>query len=374
MSSDTRATLSADFGLKSVWHSRRTLLLALILSIVALPVPIAHAQPVDIITNNDFEDPYEALGFAAISSNDGSVEQTTVNPIAGTGSLKITVNNYGRVIHYYAYGYGSGPNASSVTLTAKLRVDSTTIPGRQLTACAVAYFMDSSEPSQYCRNFPVDDENVVDIRIALDTNDRQLNYIFPQFKLDDTGTIEATVDDVHYLVEEAQLPEVPEGFERVDVIANHGFENPLADLGFEPYSSYDGSVAHTDENPIIGDGSLKITVNSYGRVFAWIPYGYGAGPFARSVTLSAKLRVDSSTLSGRELTACTIAYFFGSSNPSQECQSYPVDEDNTVNVYLELDTEDRQLQYILPQFKLDDTGTMEATVDSVHFYVVQPEP
>jgi hypothetical protein len=282
-------------------HPRSTVFLALIFSIVALSTPLAHAQPTDIITNNDFEDPYEALGFAAISTSDGSVAQTTVNPITGTGSLKVTVNSFGRVIHYYAYGYGSGPNASSVTLTAKLRVDSTTIPGRQLTACAVAYFMDSQDPSSYCRNFPVDDENVVDVRLALDTNDRQLNYIFPQFALNDTGTIEATVDDVHYLVEEAQLPEVPEGFVRVDRITNNGFENPLAALAFEPVSEYDGSVAHTSENPIIGDGSLKITVNSYGRVSAWLPYGYGSGPYARSVTLSAKVRVDSSTLSGREL-------------------------------------------------------------------------
>lgn len=43
-------------------------------------------------------------------------------------------------------------------------------------------------------------------------------------------------------------------------------------------------------------------------------------------------------------------------------------------MYLSLDTEDRQLQYIYPQFSLNDTGTIEATVDSVHFYVVQPVP
>ena len=355
-------------------HPRRTVFLALILGVLVLSTPGAQAQPVDIIANNGFEDPYATLGFAAISSSDGSVQHTTVNPISGTGSLKVTVNSYGRVIHYYAYGYGSGPHASSVTLTAKLRVDSTTIPGRQLTACAIAYFLDSQVPSSYCRNFPVDDTNVVDVRLALDTNDRQLNYIFPQFALNDTGTIEATVDDVHYLVEEAQLPAVPSGFERVDLLTNNGFEDPEEALAFAPFSSYDGSVAHTDENPIIGDGSLSITVNSYGRVSAWLPYGYGAGPFARSVTFSAKLRVDSSTLSGRELTACSIAYFFDSQEPSSICDSFPVDDDNVVNVYLSLDTEDRQLQYVFPQFSLNDTGTIEATVDSAHFYVVQPEP
>jgi hypothetical protein len=353
---------------------RNTVFLVLILSSFVLPTAIAHAQPVDVITNNSFEDPNAALGFTAISTNDGSVAHTTVDPITGTGSLKITVNSFGRVIHHYAYGYGSGPYASSVTLTAKLRVDSTTIPGRQLTACAVAYFLDSQVPASYCRNFPVDDTNVVDVRLALDTNDRQLNYIFPQFALNATGTIEATVDDVHYHVEEAQLPPVPAGYERVERIINNGFEDSEDALAFEPFSPSDGAVAHTDENPIIGEGSLKITVNSYGRVSAWLPYGYGAGPFADSVTLSAKLRVDSSTISGRELTACTIAYFFDSQDPESICDSFPVDDDNVVNVYLSLDTNDRQLQYIFPQFSLNDTGTIEATVDSVHFYVVQPKP
>lgn len=140
---------------------------------------------------------------------------------------------------------------------------------------------------------------MVDVRLALDTNDRQLNYIFPQFALNDTGTIEATVDDVHYHVEEAQLPPVPSGFMRVEHITNNGFENSQTALAFAPFSSYDGSVAHTTTNPIIGDGSLNITVNSYGRVSAWLPYGYGSGPFARSVTFSAKLRVDSSHIRQR---------------------------------------------------------------------------
>ncbi|HEV7766286.1 MAG TPA: hypothetical protein VGQ76_14880 [Thermoanaerobaculia bacterium] len=352
---------------------RKSLFLALAF-VLGIIVPVAQAQPVDVITNNTFENPSAPLGFAAISMSDGSVARTTVNPITGSASLKVTVNSFGRVIHYYGYGFGSGPYASSVTFTAKLRVDTTTISGRQLRACAVAYFLDGPDPEEFCRNYPVDDTTVVDVRLALDTNDRQLNYIFPKFEMTDTGTIEATVDDVHYYVEEAQLPAVPSGYERVDLIVNNGFEDSEDDLAFEPESVLDGTVAHTDVNPIIGNGSMNITVNSYGRISAWLPYGYGAGPFADSVTLSAKLRVDSSTISGRELTACTIVYFFDDPERDLICDSFPVNEDDVVNVYLSLDTDGRQLQYILPQFTLDDSGTIEATVDSVHFYVVQPLP
>jgi hypothetical protein len=66
-------------------------------------------------------------------------------------------------------------------------------------------------------------------------------------------------------------------------------------------------------------------------------------------------------VSGRQLTACAIAYFLDSPNPSS-------------NIYLSLDTQGCQLNYIFPQFSLNDTGTIEATVDSVHYYVVQPAP
>lgn len=351
----------------------RSLIVPIIALVVSLSSAQAQASAVDLISNPDFENASAPLGFAAISEFDGSVEHTAVNPIDGDGSLKITVNSYGRVIHWYAYPYGSGPYGRYVTMSAKLRVDSSTIPGRQLTACAIAYFLDNQEPSSVCRSFPVDAQNVVDVSLALDTNNRQLNYLFPQFALNDTGTIEATVDDVHYSVTEAQMPPVPSGFVRVDRIANNTFDNPSTDLGFQPFSSYDGSVEHTTTNPIIGAGSMKITVNSYGRVSAWLPYGYGAGPFARSVTLAARVRVDSATISGRQLTACAIAYFFNDSNPSQVCQSFPVDGANDVDVYLSLDTQDRQLQYIFPQFSLNDSGTIEATVDSLHYYVVQPQ-
>jgi hypothetical protein len=350
----------------------------LVLALAVLFVPLAaHAQTLppgfeeDLVTNNGFESSSTAPGFAAVSTSDGSVAHTTTNPIAGTGSLKITVNSYGRVVRWHQYGYGSGPFARSVTMTAKLRVDSSTIAGRQLQACAIVYFQDSQNPSKVCQNFPVDPNNVASVCLNLDTNDRQLLYAFPQFKLDNTGTIEATVDDVHYYVDHTDKPTPPSGFELDDVIASD-FENS-SDLEFAPFSQYDGTVAHTTTNPILGTGSLKITVNSYGRVSGWKQYGWGSGPNGRSVTFSAMLRVDSSTISGRELTACAIAYFMDSQDPEQVCQNFPVDPDNFADVYLTLDTEDRQLLYVFPQFKLNDTGTIEATVDEVHFYVMQPE-
>jgi hypothetical protein len=335
------------------------------------PAARAATPPVDLLQNHDFEDPQATLEFEPGTEAEGTVAYTNVNPVDGTGSMKIIVNDYGRLTGWYQYGWASGPNASSVVFSAKLRVDSTTDPDVKLTACAIAYFIDSQEPSQVCRQFPAD-QQVVDVRLALDTNDRQLNYLFPQFSLDNSGTVEATVDDVHYEVFEAQLPPVPSGFERVDRLTNNGFDDPAADLGFAAGGQFDGSVARTETNPIIGDGSLHMTVNSYGRIGNLLLYGYGSGPFAHSVTLTAKLRVESSTVPGRKLNACAIAYFLDSQEPAMTCQQFDADPNNVVDVYVSLDTNGRQLNYIIPQFSLDNSGTVEATVDSVHYYVVQP--
>jgi hypothetical protein len=171
---------------------------------------------------------------------------------------------------------------------------------------------------------------------------------------------------------QAQTPAVPAGFELVDLVSNNGYENPAAPLGFEAFSDNDGAVARTTVNPLAGTGSLAVTVQSYGRVGNFTEYGYGSGPFARSVTLAAKLRVDSATVPGTELTVCTIAYFLDTSEPSQVCQDFAVDPSHTVDVYLSLPTNDRQLNYLFPQFALNDSGTIQATVDDVHYYVVQP--
>src|SRR5688500_16122745 len=166
---------AAGFGARSAWRTRITesfvfIALALAFACLALPAQ-AQTPPVDLISNNDFENPATPLGFEPNGADDGSVAHTTVNPISGTGSLKITVHGYGRIVKWHQYGYGSGPFARSVILSAKLRADSSTVPGRQLTACAIAYFLDSPEPASFCRNFPVDPNNVVDIRLALDTQD-----------------------------------------------------------------------------------------------------------------------------------------------------------------------------------------------------------
>src|SRR3954471_6428030 len=125
--------------------------------VTAVWQPAARAAtPVDLLQNHDFENPEAALELEPGSEVEGTVAYTNVDPIDGAGSMKITVNDYGRLSGWYQYGWGSGPNASSVVLSTKLRVDSTTDPNVMLTVCAIAYFMDSQEPSQVCKQFPAD--------------------------------------------------------------------------------------------------------------------------------------------------------------------------------------------------------------------------
>lgn len=140
-----------------------------------------------------------------------------------------------------------------------------------------------------------------------------------------------------------------------------------------PPSATATAPLRTTVKPIVGTASLKIVVNAYGRISTFYPYGWGSGPFAQSVTFAAKLRVDSASPSTRKLQACTIAYFLDSQVPSQLCKNFAVDALHAVDVYLELPTNGRQLNYVQSQFALNNSGSVTATVDEAHFYVVQPQ-
>ncbi|MEK7546554.1 MAG: hypothetical protein AAB554_05840 [Patescibacteria group bacterium] len=169
----------------------------------------------------------------------------------------------------------------------------------------------------------------------------------------------------------AAVPTVPSGYEMVDIITNTGFEDASAPLGFAPAYPQDGAVSRTTTNPISGFASLKVDLNAYGRVSLWKDYPWDGGPLADSVSFSAKVRVDAASASDRKLQVCSIAYF-QTGNPRSTCQDYPVSPSSVVEVFLTTDTDGLRLDYTFPQFKLDDGGTLTATVDDAHFYVVQP--
>src|SRR5262249_12036770 len=92
-----------------------------------------------------------------------------------------------------------------------------------------------------------------------------------------------------------------------DLIADNGFESSTA--GFEASSALDGSVSLDSAHPIAGAQSLHVALNGFGRASFTQQYGFGGGPLAESVTVSAKVRVDAGT-PGNVLQVCAIAYPF----------------------------------------------------------------
>ena len=69
-----------------------------------------------------------------------------------------------------------------------------------LQVCAVAYFFLDPEPQQACRNLSVSGHAVQTVFVGQPAFDRRLDRVFFQIKLDDSGTIDATVDDAHLYV------------------------------------------------------------------------------------------------------------------------------------------------------------------------------
>src|ERR1700743_2734870 len=111
----------------------------------------------------------------------------------------------------------------------------------------------------------------------------------------------------------AGTPTVPSGYALTDLITDNGFET--SNPGFAPFYPADGSVARTTTHPISGGASLHLTVNAYGRVGLTHQYAYAKGPVADSVTVAAKVRVDSASAGGRQLQGCSIASLFHDNTP-----------------------------------------------------------
>jgi hypothetical protein len=151
----------------------------------------------DLVSDSGFET--STAKFAPFSRSEGSVSRTTTNPIAGAASLKAHVNQFGRVGLVHTYPFAGGPIADSVTVAGKVRIDGAA-PGRVLQVCAVAYFFLDPEPQQSCRNLAVSGHAVQTVFVTLPAFDRQLDRAFFQLKLDNSGSIDATVDDAHLYV------------------------------------------------------------------------------------------------------------------------------------------------------------------------------
>jgi hypothetical protein len=115
---------------------------------------------------------------------------------------------------------------------------------------------------------------------------------------------------------------VPDGYSLVVVITDNGFETSTQ--RFTPFYPADGSVSRSTVNPLSGASSLRVHVKAYGRVGLAQSYPYGGGPIADSVTVAAKVRVDSTSPSGRRLQVCSIAYFFNDSTPRSTCRNVGV--------------------------------------------------
>lgn len=110
-------------------------------------------------------------------------------------------------------------------------------------------------------------------------------------------------------------------------------------------------------------------MKAYGRILGGYDYLYGQGPLADAVVAAARLRVDSSTPAGKSLQVCAIAYVLMESDPHTSCASYPVAAKTAVPVALALDTAGLRLDRVY--LKLDDGGTIAATLDDAHLYVAQ---
>ena len=320
--------------------------------------PTARAATAgDLITDNGFES--STGGFEASTTLDGSVSLETAHPIEGAQSLHVSLNGFGRASFTQQYGFGGGPLADSVTVSAKVRVDGGT-PGNVLRVCAIGYPFLEQDPHQACQSVPIDADHVVNASATVPMNGLRVDRVIFQLRLETGGTIDATVDDAHAFVATDKLPPVPEGYSLVDYISDHGFETSKE--GFAPFYRVDGRVLRSSDNPISGASSLRVNLNDYGRSGKLVSWGYDGGPLADSVTVAGKVRVDHGPL----VQVCSIAYFFLDPEPATKCEDVTAGED----VFVTLPTDGRKLSRVFFQVSTPD-DPVNATLDDAHLYIVE---
>jgi hypothetical protein len=400
------------------------------------PVPDGFSLS-DLVSDPGFES--GDSGFVPGSTLDGTVARDATDPIDGSSSLHVTLNAFGRVSLAANFPFQAGPLADSVSVAGKLRVDSSVPAGKSVSVCPVAYVTTDPEPRTLCQSFPVDPSHVVDVFVLLPMAGARLDRVYFQLELNDSGTVDVTLDDAHlYVVGQSgaaptptptptvtatatpsptptvtasptpsptptvtasptptpsptptvtasptptptptvtatpmpppdQLPTVPAGFSLTDLVSDSGFETSTAK--FAAFSRSEGSVSRTTTDPIAGAASLKVHVNEYGRVGLVHNYPYDGGPIADSVTVAAKIRIDSIP-AGRVLQVCSIAYFFLDQEPQQTCQDLSVKGHQTQTVFITQPGHGRQLDRAFFQLKLEEGTKADATVDNTHLYVV----
>ncbi len=388
------------------------------------PVPEGFALS-DFVSDAGFES--GESGFTPGSALDGAVALDTSDPIDGSASLHATLNAFGRVSLVTQFPFQAGPLADSVTVAGKLRVDSSVPAGRSVSVCSVAYVTTDPEPRTLCQSFPVDPAHVADVFVSQPMADARLDRVYFQLKLDDSGTLDATLDDAHLYVvgrdgatatvtptptptptavptvtptptptavptvtptptptptptavptvtptptptpPPDQLPPVPDGSALADLVSDPGFETSTA--RFAAFSRSEGTVARTTTKAIAGAASLKVHVSPYGRVGLVHNYPYAGGPIADSVTVAGRIRIDGAS-PGRVLQVCAVAYFFLDPEPQQSCRDLSVSGHAVQTVFVAQPAFGRPLDRAFFQFELDDSGTIDATVDDAHLYVV----
>jgi hypothetical protein len=337
--------------------------------------PAAHAgsssrapltDQTDYVSDPGFES--GVSGFIPSSPLDGSVGVDTSDPIDGTSSLHVALNAFGRVSVVAQFPFQAGPFADSVTAAGKLRVNSSVPAGKSVTVCSVAYVTTDQEPRSLCQSFPADPSHVVDVFVRQPMGGARLDRAYFELKSVDTGALDVTLDDAHLYVDVADpLPPVPDGFSLQDLITDHGFETSKAK--FTAFSKSEGRVSRTTDDPIAGAASLKVRNNAWGRVGLVHNYPYDGGPIADSVTVAGRIRIDRAP-PGRVLEVCAIAYYFLDQEPEQTCRDLAVNGHQVQSVFITHATHGRKLSRAFFQLKLDDYGTVDATVDDADLYVV----
>jgi hypothetical protein len=159
-------------------------------------------------------------------------------------------------------------------------------------------------------------------------------------------------------------------FERVDLVADPGFEGSDDPIGCFASNGADGELTIEGANPIADAQSLHTKVRPFGRVGCFHEYGFEEGPTVRLVKLEGDIRIDAPS-DGEGVKVCAIVYFEGNQVPQEECKErLPLTDHGVVHVVRTIEVDKKRIQRAF--FQLEAGGReFEATIDNAHLIVEQ---
>ncbi len=310
-----------------------TLSSAVAITITNATPPPPDSPPTDVGNHGEnlLADPGFETGIGGFwAQYEGDLlERVSADPVAGSGSLRMTVNgswdNFWSSVNVENSNLSYG---SRLTLSAKVRTE--TASGTRLELCAAFYYLSGAWAQGSCvatTGGPGDVETLTSTVVVNPAEPLRVLHFF--MKTNGAGPVAFTVDDVSMVLaapdaepdpEEPpppSTPPVPPPAYGQNLIGDPGFESGLSTLWAQNEADV---LEHATTDPVAGAASVRMVVNGgWDNFWFWRTVEGTSLAHAGQLVVSAKVRAETPAESTRMRLCAALYYADGEWAESPAC-------------------------------------------------------